>query len=217
MNAPRNSAPAKTKPIRLAALISGGGRTLLNFVERIAAGELAAEIVQVAASGDCSGVERARAAGLKVEVINRRAFKKIDDFSAAVNKCLLAARPDLVVLAGFLHLWRFSEAFDGRVMNIHPALLPAFGGAGMYGHYVHEAVLAAGCKISGCTVHFCDRHYDTGPIIVQRCCAVEEDDTPDTLAARVFEQECIAYPEAINLFAAGRLNIDDKVVRVLAR
>jgi folate-dependent phosphoribosylglycinamide formyltransferase PurN len=90
-------------------------------------------------------------------------------------------------------------------MNIHPALLPSFGGQGMWGHHVHEAVLAAGCKVSGCTVHFCTNEYDEGPIIVQRCCEVDEDDDADSLAARVFKEECVAYPEAIRLFSEGRI------------
>jgi folate-dependent phosphoribosylglycinamide formyltransferase PurN len=97
-------------------------------------------------------------------------------------------------------------------MNIHPALLPSFGGQGMWGHHVHEAVLKAGCKVSGCTVHFCTNEYDAGPIIVQRCCEVKDDDTADTLATRVFEQECKAYPEAVGLFAEGRLKVQDGIV-----
>ena len=99
-------------------------------------------------------------------------------------------------------------------MNIHPALLPGFGGKGMWGHFVHEAVLKAGCKVSGCTVHLCTNEYDKGPIIVQRCCPVKNDDSPETLAARVFEQECIAYPLAIKLFAQGRLLVDGGVVKI---
>ena len=119
-----------------------------------------------------------------------------------------------MTLAGFLHLWRFPAQLDGRVMNIHPALLPGFGGAGMYGHHVHEAVLKAGCKVSGCTVHFCTNEYDKGAIIVQRCCEVADDDDADSLAARVFEQECIAYPEAIRLFAQERLSVENGIVKV---
>jgi len=99
-------------------------------------------------------------------------------------------------------------------MNIHPALLPSFGGKGMYGHHVHEAVLARGCKVSGCTVHFVTNEYDAGPIIVQRAVPVLEGDDADTLAARVFEQECVAYPQAIRLFGAGKLRIEGSVVRV---
>ena len=206
--------PTNIQPVRLAALISGGGRTLLNFLARIEAGQLAAEVVQVVASSDCAGVERARAAGLDVRVVSRKAYDGVEAFWAAVTEVVQGAEPDLVTLAGFLHLWRFGRRYAGRVMNIHPALLPSFGGKGMYGHRVHEAVLAAGCKVSGCTVHFCDERYDTGPIIVQRTAPVLEGDTPDTLAARIFEQECIAYPEAINLFAAGRLRVEGRVVHV---
>jgi phosphoribosylglycinamide formyltransferase-1 len=100
-------------------------------------------------------------------------------------------------------------------MNIHPALIPAFCGSGMYGHHVHEAVLARGAKVSGCTVHFADNEYDHGPVILQRCVPVEDDDTADTLAARVFEAECEAYPEAVRLFAAGRLQVEGRRVRIL--
>ena len=101
-----------------------------------------------------------------------------------------------------------------RVMNIHPALLPSFGGKGMWGHHVHQAVIDAGCKVSGCTVHFCTNDYDKGPIIVQRTCPVEDDDTPDTLAARVFEQECIAYPQAIELFQEKKLLVQNEIVKI---
>lgn len=99
-------------------------------------------------------------------------------------------------------------------MNIHPALLPAFGGKGMWGHNVHEAVLAAGCKVSGCTVHFCTNNYDEGPIIIQRCCSVKDDDTPDTLAERVFKEECIAYPDAVQLFIENRISVHGKIVKI---
>jgi phosphoribosylglycinamide formyltransferase-1 len=121
----------------------------------------------------------------------------------------------LVCLAGFLQLISIPEDFQGRVMNIHPALIPAFCGKGFYGHHVHEAVLAYGVKITGCTVHFCDNQYDHGPIILQRAVPVLDDDTPDSLAARVFQQECEAYPEAIRLFAEGRLRIEGRRVRIL--
>ena len=121
---------------------------------------------------------------------------------------------DLVLQAGWLCLWKIPAELKNRVMNIHPALLPAFGGQGMWGHNVHEAVLKAGCKISGCTVHFCTNEYDKGPIIVQRTCPVMDDDTPDSLAVRVFEQECIAYPEAIRLFAADKLVVKNNRVLI---
>ena len=117
---------------------------------------------------------------------------------------------DLVIMAGFLRRWIFPAAYEGRVLNIHPALLPKYGGKGYYGHHVHEAVLKAGEKESGCTVHFADHHYDRGPILVQKRVPVLPGDTPDTLAARVFEAECEAYPEAIELVASGRVRIEGR-------
>ena len=208
-----NNANAST--IRLGVLLSGGGRTLLNMLETIDAGELPAEVAVVIASRDCKGVERARAAGLDVHVVPYKQMPDAETYSSRLAELLEAAGADLVCLAGFLSFWTIPERYLGRVMNIHPALLPRFGGTGMYGHHVHEAVLAAGCKVSGCTVHFVNNEYDAGPIIVQKCVPVLEGDTPDELAARVFEQECLAYPEAIRLFAQGRLKIDGNVVRVL--
>jgi len=200
--------------LRLGALLSGGGRTLLNILERIDAGRLNAEVAVVIASRDCKGVERARAAGLDVHVVPYKQMPDVRTYSARLVELLDAARTDLVCLCGFLSLWQIPPRYEGRVMNIHPALLPSFGGKGMFGHHVHEAVLARGCKVSGCTVHFVTNEYDAGPIIVQKTVPVEEGDTPDALAARVFEQECIAFPEAIGLFGEGRVAIEDGVVRV---
>jgi formyltetrahydrofolate-dependent phosphoribosylglycinamide formyltransferase len=200
--------------VRLGVLISGGGRTMVNFAEKIAAGELNADIRVVIASRDCSGVEKARELGLAVEVISRKAFDSTAEFSDAITECLVRHGVELVTLAGFLSMYEIPERYAGRVMNIHPALLPKFGGQGMFGHHVHEAVLAAGEAESGCTVHFATNEYDAGPIILQRKVPVKPDDTPDTLADRVFEQELIAFPEAINLFAAGQLVIEDGEVRV---
>src|SRR5262249_35855104 len=151
------------------------------------------------------GVERAQKAGLTTEVIRREDFNSVASFSDAIFGRCRATGTDVVTLAGFLKLLKIPHDFGGRVMNIHPALLPAFGGKGMYGHHVHQAVLESGARVSGCTVHFVDDHFDHGPIILQRQVPVLDDDTPDSLAARVFEQECEAYPEAIRLFAAGRL------------
>jgi formyltetrahydrofolate-dependent phosphoribosylglycinamide formyltransferase len=205
----------KTKHLRLGFLISGSGRTMINIQELIKQKLLNAEIVTVISSrSDTAGVEKAKAAKLPLEIIRKKDFPDLDSFSRQIRKNLLAARVDLVIQAGWLCLWKIPTEFENRVMNIHPALLPAFGGQGMWGHYVHEAVLNAGCKISGCTVHFCTNEYDKGPIIVQRTCPVMNDDTPDILAARVFEQECIAYPEAIKLFAAEKLVVKDNRVLI---
>ena len=209
---------ANVKPIRLGVLLSGSGRTLANILKLITSGDLSAEVVTVISSrSTVKGVQIARDANLPCHVIRTKDHPSVDDFSAGIIEVLDAAKVDLVVQAGWLCYWKIPDRYLGRVMNIHPALLPSFGGQGMWGHHVHEAVLAAGCKVSGCTVHFVNNEYDKGPIIVQRTCAVAEDDDADSLAARVFEQECIAYPEAIQLFAEGRLQIIDKRVRVLCK
>lgn len=205
----------KTKPIRLGVLLSGGGTTLMNLLNCIKKGTLNAEVAVVVSSRlTVAGVEKAKAAGLNVKIIRTRDYPDIDRFSEAIEQELVAADVELVVQGGWLCLWKIPPRFENRVMNIHPALLPGFGGKGMWGHHVHEAVLKAGCKVSGCTVHFCTNEYDSGPIIVQRCCPVKNTDTPDTLAARVFEQECIAYPQAIQLFAEGRLIVKDCLVQI---
>lgn len=204
------------KSIRLGVLLSGGGRTLINMLDGIRAGTLPAEVAVVLASRNCKGVDRARAAGLDVHVVPYKQMPDVATYSARLCELLDAAGADLVCLAGFLSFWEIPPAYEGRVMNIHPALLPSFGGKGMYGHHVHEAVLAAGCKVSGCTVHFVTNEYDAGPIIVQKTAPVVEGDDADALAARVFEQECEAFPEAIALFAQGRLKVDGQVVHVSA-
>jgi phosphoribosylglycinamide formyltransferase 1 len=194
------------KHLRLGFLISGSGRTMMNFHELIKQKELNAEIAVVISSrSDTVGVEKAKKAGLPLEIIRKKDYPDVGGFSRQIRKSLLTAKVNLVIQAGWLCLWNIPSEFENKVMNIHPALLPAFGGQGMWGHNVHEAVINAGCKVSGCTVHFCTNEYDKGPIIVQRTCPVMNDDTPDTLAARVFEQECIAYPEAVRLFATGKL------------
>ena len=214
LNATAPAAPTGKK-IRIGAMISGGGTTVLNIQKEIEAGRLNAEIAIVISSrSKVKGVQRAKDAGLEVEIVRKKDFDGIEPFSARIEEVLESARVDLVVQAGWLCLWRIPPDYENRVMNIHPALLPSFGGEGMWGHNVHEAVIARGCKVSGCTVHFCTNEYDKGPIIVQRGCKVKEGDDPDTLAKRVFEQECIAYPEAIRLFSQGRISVADGVVKI---
>jgi len=204
-----------TKPIRLGVLISGGGTTLMNILEYINNGRLNAEVAVVISSrSTVAGVEKAKTAGLEVKIIRKKDFPDIDEFSKRIEEELVAANVELVVQGGWLCLWKIPPRYENRVMNIHPALLPSFGGDGMWGHHVHEAVLAAGCKVSGCTVHFCTNEYDKGPIIVQRTCDVKDGDTPETLAARVFEQECIAYPQAIKLFAEGKLLVKNDRAKI---
>jgi formyltetrahydrofolate-dependent phosphoribosylglycinamide formyltransferase len=201
--------------LRLAVLISAGGTTLQNLLDRIADGRLAARIAVVISSrADAFGLERAQRAGVPTFVVERKSCTSVDEFSTRIFEHVRQAGAELVCMAGFLQLVQIPDAFKGRVMNIHPALIPAFCGKGFYGHHVHEAVLAYGAKVSGCTVHFADNEYDHGPIILQRPVAVLDDDTPDTLAQRIFEQECIAYPEAIRLFAEQRLRIEGRKVRI---
>jgi len=203
------------KTIRLGVLISGGGTTVMNILDYINQGKLNARVAVVISSrSTVAGVERAKKAGLEVKIVRKKDHRDIDEFSKCVEDVLVAANVDLVVQGGWLCLWKIPQRYESRVMNIHPALLPAFGGQGMWGHHVHEAVLKAGCKVSGCTVHFCTSEYDKGPIIVQRACEVKDNDSPDSLAARVFEQECIAFPQAIRLFAEDRIIVDDNRVKI---
>jgi len=205
----------KTKSTRLGVLISGGGTTMINIFEQINAGKLNAEIAVVISSRSAvGGVEKAKKAGLNVKVIRKKDFADIGSFSNEIEDELTNANVDLVIQAGWLCHWKVPEKYTDRVMNIHPALLPSFGGQGMWGHHVHEVVLENGCKISGCTVHFCTNEYDKGPIIVQRSCPAKDTDDPDTLAARVFEQECIAYPEAISLFNEGKIVVQNGRVKI---
>lgn len=194
--------PDATSPARLAVFLSGSGRTLVNLADRIDAGELNARIELVVASRPCPGAERAKERGFDTRI------EPGDLAPDDVERLLASAGADFGVLAGYLRLLGVPPSWRGRIVNIHPALLPSFGGTGMYGLRVHRAVLDAGCKVSGCTVHLCDDRYDTGPIIAQRCCAVREDDTPETLAARVFEIEKELYPEAIARLIEGRVRID---------
>ena len=195
-------------PLRLGILVSGGGTTMQNLAENIARGELDARIVCcIASNRHCFAIQRAKNLHIPLEIITPKDAGTIDEFSCRITDCLRRHHADLALMAGFLSLWRIPQDLRGRVMNIHPALLPKFGGRGMHGHHVHEAVLAAGEKESGCTVHFADNSYDTGPIIVQRRVPVLPGDTADTLAKRVFEQECLAYPEAIRLYAQGKARL----------
>lgn len=191
-------------PLRLAVLLSGSGRTLDNLLERIAAGSLAARVEAVVASrADVRGVRIAAAAGIPVTVLPP-AGRPVAAWSDEIFAVCRAARADLVVMAGFLHLVRIPADFAGRVINIHPALLPAFGGRGFHGMHVHRAVLARGCTVSGCTVHLVDDEYDHGRILLQQAVPVLPDDTAESLAARVFAAECHALPAAIARIAAAR-------------
>jgi phosphoribosylglycinamide formyltransferase-1 len=193
------------RPLRLGALISGGGRTVLNLHEVIRSESLPAHItVVIAHREEIAGVERCRRAGLRVEVLPRSlpVPPSLDD---RIDAALGEAGVDLVLLAGYLRHFRVAPRWLGRTLNIHPALLPAYGGAGMYGAHVHAAVLAAGERESGCTVHLVDEVYDRGPILLQRRCPVLAGDDVHALAARVFAEETRAFPEVVRRFASGEL------------
>jgi phosphoribosylglycinamide formyltransferase-1 len=188
--------------LRLGCLISGGGRTVLNLQTAIERDAIPAEITTVIAHREeLAGVERCRAAGLAVEIVT-------DGGPEAVDEVLHAARVDLVCLCGYLRHFAVEPRWKDRVVNIHPSLLPNHGGRGMYGDRVHAAVLAAGDVETGCTVHAVDEIYDHGAVILQRRCPVHPDDTTSTLAARVFEAECVAMPTAIRDLAEGRIRIE---------
>lgn len=197
------SSSAVPRSLRLAVLLSGSGRTLDNLLDWIAAGRLAGRVETVVSSrSDVRGILIAERAGITVHVLPR-ADATVAAWSATIFDRCRAAGADLVVMAGFLHLVEIPADFTGRVINIHPALLPAFGGRGFHGMHVHRAVLARGCTVSGCTVHLVDNEYDHGRVLLQRTVPVLADDTADSLAARVFAAECIALPEAINRIASA--------------
>jgi phosphoribosylglycinamide formyltransferase 1 len=195
-------------PLRIAVLISGGGTTLRNLIAKVREGKLNAEISLVVASNPTAkGLDFAKVAGIKTLVVEKKKELSPEAYSEATFGPCGAAGADVVVMGGFLKHVLIPADFENRVVNIHPALIPAFCGKGMYGPRVHEAVLAAGATTSGCTVHFVDNVYDHGPVILQRSVPVMAGDTPETLAARVFEAECEALPEALNLIAAGRVSV----------
>jgi phosphoribosylglycinamide formyltransferase-1 len=210
-----------TKICRLAVLLSGSGTTMVNLEEHIRKGALSAKIALVVSSRKRAlGIARAEAFGISTRVLTRGPFKRDGVFdpvaySRALKEILDGVSPDLVVMAGFMTRLDAPVLDHYDVVNVHPALLPIFGGDGYYGHHVHEAVLEAGVKISGATVHFADAAYDHGPIIMQEAVPVLEDDTPDTLAERVQACERRIYPKAVSLYAAGRLKRERRRVRVL--
>jgi len=202
-----SATPTRELP-RLAVLFSGGGRTLENLAQCTVDGSLAARIVlAISSHPEAGGMARARGFGIPTEICD---FRRIGDgLSDAIDARLEHAAVDWVLLAGYLRHFRTGERWRGRALNIHPSLLPACGGKGFYGERVHRAVLASRARTSGCTVHFVDDEYDHGPIILQRAVPVRPDDTVDSLAARVFAAECVAYPEALRLCLAGRVHVRD--------
>ena len=193
----------------ITVLLSGTGRSLANLIAAIESGHLGVDIAHVVSSRPgVRGLEIATAAGVPTTVVARRDFDSVDGFSAAMTAAVAQHPSDLIVMAGFLSLYRMPPELEGRVINVHPSLLPLFGGKGFYGHRVHRAALDSGMRVSGCTVHFVDNDYDRGPIILQRACPIRPDDDADRLADRVFAEECIALPTAIEWVRSGHVRYD---------
>jgi phosphoribosylglycinamide formyltransferase-1 len=202
--------------LRVAVLLSGEGTSLENLFEKIESGDLPAQIAVVISSKEnVGGLERARRRGIPAVAVPRKSHPNASAFNDAIHAELDRYDIDLVACLGFLSPFETRGKFDRRSINVHPALIPSFSGQGYYGQRVHEAVLAAGVKITGATVHFIDAEYDCGPIILQESLPVLDDDTPASLAERVQAAERRLVPEAIRLFASGRLAIDGRHVRIL--
>ena len=195
------------KPFNISVMISGGGTTLKNLIERYDHGDLDAQIAQVISNKpDAGGLQYAADAGIDCEVVDHREYDSVESFSKAIFDAARGAGVDLVVMGGFLRRVVIPKDFVNRVINIHPSLIPAFCGKGNYGRRVHQAVVDYGCRVSGCTVHFVDDQYDHGPIIAQSTVEVKAEDSAESLAARVFEAECELYPRVINAIASGKVS-----------
>ena len=205
--------------LNIAVLVSGGGTNLQALIDAEKAGKIenGRISVVVASKPGVYALERAKNAGIEGVVLARKDFESVDDYSAALEKLLKEKKTDLIVLAGFMTITNaaFTKAFENRIINVHPALIPSFCGKGYYGLHVHEAALARGVKVSGATVHFVNEVCDGGPIILQKAVPVEPGDTPETLQRRIMEQaEWQLLPEAVARFCAGRLSVDGAVVTI---
>lgn len=196
------------KKLQLAVLLSGSGTTLQNLLDRSKAGDPYEVVLVIGSRPDAYGLTRAEHVGVPGKSLPRKDYASTDAYNEALWQEIRSVTPDIVVLAGFMHMLRVPDDFRNRIVNIHPALLPSFGGKGMYGIHVHEAVLEYGVKVTGCTVHFADEKYDTGPIILQKVVPVQENDTPETLQARVQEAERDALPEALTLIRNGNVHVE---------
>jgi phosphoribosylglycinamide formyltransferase-1 len=203
-------------PMPIAVLISGGGTTLRNLIEKVGEGSLPVDIrLVISSSADARGLAIAAEAGIPSLVVRKDKLTTADSYSEAIFGPCRDAGVKYVAMGGFLKHVAIPADFENRVVNIHPSLIPAFCGHGMYGLRVHQAVLEYGTKITGCTVHFVDNDFDRGPIILQRAVEVRDDDTAESLQARVFAEECQAFPAALALLAAGRIQVSGR--RVLVR
>jgi formyltetrahydrofolate-dependent phosphoribosylglycinamide formyltransferase len=201
----------KPAPLRIGVLLSGEGTSLENLFEHIEAGKVPAEVVLVVSSKeDVGGLRRAERRGVPAVAIPRKRHRDQGEFNDLIHAELEKHGVEFVALLGFLSVFELRGKFEGRTINVHPALIPAFSGQGFYGKKVYDAVFEKGVKVTGATVHFADEEYDHGPIILQEAVSVLEEDTYETLSARVQAAERRLVPEAIRLFAEGRLEIDDQ-------
>ena len=201
--------------LRVAVCVSGGGTNLQAIIDALKSGKIRdAKIVRVVSNNrNAYALTRAEDAGIEGVCVSPRDFENRGKFNEALLSCLREAEPDLIVLAGFMVAVPACviDAYRGKIINIHPALIPAFCGKGYYGLHVHEKVLERGAKVTGATVHFVDEDLDHGPILLQKAVEVREGDTPQALQRRVMEEaEWLLLPEAISLIAQGRVSIDDK-------
>lgn len=195
-------------------LISGSGTTLQNFIDIERAGRLKGKIVVVISSKvGVYGLERAAKAGIPYYVVEYKTYKgDIGGYSHQITEILKQYGTEIVLMGGFLSYYQVPAFFKNKVLNIHPALVPSFCGQGMYGDKVHRAVLDYGVKVTGCTVHIVDDHYDHGPILAQSVVEVKDDDTPESLAKRVQEREKMLYPAVVNDFIDGKYLIQDRKI-----
>ena len=205
--------------VNIGVLVSGGGTNLQKLIDAERAGNIENGKLRVviASNPEAYALKRAEQAGIEHFALRRKDYPDVDTYSQALIDALKERQVDLVVLAGFLTITgdNFVEAFRNRIINVHPALLPAFGGKGYYGLHVHEAALARGVKVTGATVHFVNEICDGGPIILQKAVAVQEGDTPETLQRRVMEEaEWILLPQAVSLFCQGKLTVEDSTVHI---
>ena len=205
--------------LNIGVLVSGGGTNLQKLIDAEKAGNIQNGKLRVviASNPEAYALKRAEQAGIEHFALRRKDYPDVDTYSQALIDALKERDIDLVVLAGFLTITgdNFVEAFRNRIINVHPALLPAFGGKGYYGLHVHEAALARGVKVTGATVHFVNEICDGGPIILQKAVAVKEGDTPETLQRRVMEEaEWILLPQAVSLFCQGKLTVEDSTVHI---
>ncbi len=207
---------ATKKKLPIAVLISGTGRTLKNMIEKIQSGQLDCEIkLVVSSTKTAKGLQYAEQANIPLVIIEQAHYETREGFSEAVFSEINEAGAELVVMAGYLKLLHIPDSYRNKVVNIHPSLIPSFSGKGFYGNIVHEEALKYGVKISGCTVHFVNNEYDNGPVILQRIVPVYYEDTVQMLNDRVFyEAECVAYPEAVQLIAEGRVTVVGRKVRI---